>query len=118
MSVLGTGPRFSKTELVQRDTVSPSQMSLYKDYQVFSHTHCKTFSVCCTDYRILPDNIELYFTLFLFAVLFRVNMPIRTWVLEPFAIREPLGHKMIYSLFIFILLFPILVANVVAITSY
>lgn len=44
VSVLGAGPRFSKTEPVQRDTVSPSQMNLYKDYQVFSHTHCKICS--------------------------------------------------------------------------
>lgn len=41
VSVLGSGPTLFKTELVQRDTVSPSQMrwygSLYKDYQVFSY---------------------------------------------------------------------------------
>lgn len=39
VSVWGAGPRFSKTELVQRDTVSPSHMRLYKDFVRFSLSH-------------------------------------------------------------------------------
>lgn len=76
VSVLGTGLRLFKTELVQKDTVSPSQMrrygSLYKDCQVFSLTHtgrhflytaqkswfCSFIYLCCLAIKtsLMPDE--------------------------------------------------------------
>lgn len=91
VSVLGTGLRLFKTELVQKDTVSPSQMkrygSLYKDCQVFSLTHWKTFSVHCT--------LRSWFCSFIYLCCFAIK---NKNILEPYARREPLGYKTFYSL--------------------